>query len=70
MEHHDIEIEIAKDGTVRAHIQGVKGAECVSYVEMLQKIVGKIQEQELTPEYYEPDSKVRIKPTLENRQEG
>ena len=68
MEHHDIEIDISKDGTVRAHIKGVKGKGCMDYAALLQQIVGKIQDQELTQEYYEPDSKVRIKPVLENRQ--
>ena len=60
MEQHDIEIEIAKDGQVKVHIRGVKGKQCLGYVEFLSKIVGPVAESRLTQEYYEPDGRTRV----------
>jgi hypothetical protein len=68
MINHEIEIEIAKDGTVKAEIKGAKGKGCLAYAEALQRVVGKITEQELTSEYYEPDEEVRLKPLLYNQE--
>ena len=69
MEDHVIDIEIGKDGTVRAKIMGAKGKGCLAYAELLEKIVGTLHERELTSEYYEPETPVHLKPPLENRQE-
>ena len=60
MAQHDIEIEIRRNGEVRAHIKGAKGKGCLTYAKLLQQIVGKLKSQQLTSEYYEPDEKVRI----------
>lgn len=68
MENHDIEIEIGPDGKVRAHVKGVKGKGCLDLAKLLESIVGREMARELTAEYYEPDSTVSIRPTLENRQ--
>jgi hypothetical protein len=67
MESHDVELEIRKDGTIRVHIQGVKGKSCLEYARFLESIVGRTQSQELTAEYYEPDAKVQV--DLKPRQE-
>ena len=66
MEQHDIEIEIAANGEVKVHVKGVKGPRCMSYVEFLSEVVGPVKQKQLTHEYYEPDSKVRI--DLEDQQ--
>ena len=60
MEEHNIEIEIAKDGQVKVHVRGVKGEQCLGYVEFLSKVVGPVAENRLTQEYYERDGKARI----------
>ena len=60
MPRHEIEIEIRKDGQVRVHIKGAKGKSCLTYARLLQEIVGKLKDQRLTSEYYEPDEKARI----------
>jgi hypothetical protein len=60
MEHHDLEIEIGKDGRVRVKTGGAKGKACLKYAELLQQIIGQIQSQQPTPEAYEPDSAVHI----------
>ena len=67
MGNHDLEIEIDKNGKVRVHIQGVKGKSCLDYAQLLAGIVGKEEGQELTAEYYEPDSQVRIAPQLRQK---
>jgi hypothetical protein len=72
MKQHDLEIEIGRDGRVKVKISGAKGKSCLEYAKFLQEIVGKLQKQELTAEYYEPEEQVRIdvKPRVEQRQKG
>ena len=60
MPKHEVEITISKTGEVRAHIKGAKGKGCVAYSKWLCEIVGKIKEQQMTSEHYEPDVKARI----------
>ena len=60
MESHELEIEIGKDGKVRVKTAGAKGKSCLEYIRLVQQIVGKTMNQELTAEYYEPDSQVQI----------
>ena len=72
MKQHDLEIEIGKDGKVKVKISGAKGKSCLAYAKFLQEIVGKLQKQELTAEYYEPEEQVQIdvKPRVEQRRKG
>ena len=60
MEQHDIEITIGRHGEVEVQVRGAKGKGCLKYAEFLARLVGKVKEQRLTGEYYEPDGKVRI----------
>ena len=60
MESHDILIEIGPDGKVRAEIRRAKGKACLKYAELLQSIIGKETDRELTSEYYEPESTASI----------
>lgn len=60
MEQHDFEIEVRKNGEVKVHVKGAKGSRCMDYLEFFEKLVGPMKEKQLTHEYYEPDSKVRI----------
>ena len=64
MNMHDIEIEICKDGKVKATVSGAKGKGCVRSMELLEEIVGRISSQEFSSEYYEPDEVVEIRPRL------
>lgn len=68
MESHEMEVEIGKDGKVRVHIRGAKGKGCIEYARFLEQVIGKIQSQELTAEYYEPDAGVRIEVGQKQRQ--
>ena len=60
MAQHEVEITIEKNGEVKVHVKGVKGKGCVEYAQWLAQIVGKVKEQKLTSEYYEPETKSRI----------
>ena len=60
MAQHDIEIIIEKNGQVKIHIKGVKGKGCMEYAKWLTDIIGKVQDQTLTSEYYEPEEKARV----------
>jgi hypothetical protein len=60
MAQHEVEITISKTGEVKVHVKGVKGKGCLEYAEWLSKIVGKVKDQKLTSEYYEPEVKSRI----------
>ncbi|HVR82900.1 MAG TPA: DUF2997 domain-containing protein [Planctomycetota bacterium] len=69
MEPHDLRIEIGKDGRVRIQTSGAKGKSCLAYVKLVERIVGKAMSQELTAEYYEPDSHVQIEAPEQQRQQ-
>ncbi len=60
MAQHDFEITISKTGEVKVHIKGVKGKACLEYAKWLQQVIGKVKNQTLTSEYYEPEAKTRI----------
>ena len=60
MAQHDVEITISKAGEVKVHIKGAKGRSCLAYSKWLSELVGKVKEQQLTSEHYEPEIKARI----------
>lgn len=67
MAQHDVEITISKSGEVKVHVKGVKGKGCLEYAEWLAEVVGKVKERQLTSEYYEPETKVKIELRTEQR---
>ena len=60
MAQHEVEITISKTGEVKAHIKGAKGKSCLAYSKWLSSIVGKVKNEQLTSEHYEPEIKARI----------
>jgi hypothetical protein len=60
MAQHEVEITISKTGEVKVHVKGAKGKACLAYTNWLADVVGKIKDQQLTSEYYEPETKARI----------
>jgi hypothetical protein len=60
MAQHEVEITILKNGQVKVHVKGAKGKSCMAYSKWLASIIGKVENQQLTSEYYEPDVKARI----------
>lgn len=64
---HDLEIIIAKDGTVQATVRGAKGKSCLKYAELLEKIVGRQESFQPTSEFYEPDTSVSLAHGIEQK---
>ncbi len=60
MAQHEVEITISRTGEVKVHVKGAKGKACLEYSKWLTKVIGKVKDQQLTSEYYEPDTKARI----------
>jgi hypothetical protein len=60
MAQHEVEISISKTGDVRVHIKGAKGKACLEYAKWLTEVIGKVKNQQMTSEYYEPETKARI----------
>lgn len=60
MPQHEVEIEINQQGKVKVHVKGAKGKACMEYAAWLAEVVGKIDEQTQTSEYYEPEVKTRV----------
>ena len=60
METHELDIEIATDGTVRMHVRGAKGPACEKYAEWLTRILAGDAEIERTEEYYEQSTGVDV----------
>ncbi|HML75259.1 MAG TPA: DUF2997 domain-containing protein [Anaerohalosphaeraceae bacterium] len=69
MAQHEIEITIAPDGQVKVHVKGAKGKTCMEYAKWLTQVIGKVKDQKLTSEYYEPETKAKIHLTQELRQQ-
>jgi len=67
MRKEELEIEIDEFGETKVHIKGIKGKSCMEYAKLLEQVIGKIKEQQLTGEYYEPEREVEIKKPLHKK---
>ncbi|MEK7855113.1 MAG: DUF2997 domain-containing protein, partial [Acidobacteriota bacterium] len=54
MPQREFEISIAPDGKVEVHVKGYKGKSCLEAMKVFQQIVGEIEAQKATAEFYEP----------------
>lgn len=61
MPQREFDITINPDGHVELHIQGYKGKNCLEAVKLFQQIVGEVQSQQNTSEFYEPEEMVRFR---------
>lgn len=49
-----IVLKIKKNGIIEAEINGVKGAACLDYIDLIKEVTnGEIIDQEKTPEFYQ-----------------
>ncbi len=60
MAQHDVEITISPTADVKVHVKGAKGKACLEYAKWLTRVIGKVKEQQMTSEFYEPEAKARI----------
>jgi hypothetical protein len=65
MIEREFEITIHPTGQVEVHVVGVKGKGCLEVIQFFEKIIGRVEDRQLTHEYYEPDENVRFR--LEQR---
>lgn len=59
MPQREFDITIGPDGNVELHVKGYKGRGCLEAMKMFAQIVGELQSQRETSEFYEPDEQVR-----------
>lgn len=55
MKREEIELVFNNDGTVNAHVKGVKGTGCVKILKDLEEILGVEVTSTPTPEYYQQE---------------
>ena len=67
MPQREFEISIAPDGKVEVHVKGYKGKSCLEAMKVFQQIVGEIESQKATAEFYEPDEDVRYRIEQKNQ---
>ena len=60
MAQHELEITISKTGEVTVHVKVAKGKACLEYAKWLAETVGQVKQQQMTSEFYEPETKTRI----------
>lgn len=63
-----LQIKLLPNGEIHMETHGVKGKKCLDYIELLKKLVDvKIQDTQLTHEYYETESTVSTDNSTEIR---
>ena len=66
MPQREFDITIQADGSVELHVQGYKGKRCLEAMRMFEKVVGELQSQRETSEFYEPDEVVQYRQEQKN----
>lgn len=61
MRQREFEITIGPDGSVELQVKGYKGKRCLEAVKMFEQMVGGVQSQRLTDEYYDPEEEVQYR---------
>jgi len=61
MPQREFDITIGADGSVEVHVKGYKGKSCTEAVKLFERIVGEIQSEQKTSEFYEPEEQVQFR---------
>ena len=61
MPQREFDITIAADGNVELHVKGYKGRACLEAARIFEKIVGEMQSERQTSEFYEPEEQVQYR---------
>ncbi|HWI58440.1 MAG TPA: DUF2997 domain-containing protein [Bacillota bacterium] len=61
MLHREFDLTIHPDGRVELHVKGLKGRSCLQVIKFFEQIVGEIQSQQQTSEFYEPEEQVHFR---------
>ena len=60
MPQREFDITIGPDGKVEISIKGYKGKSCLEALKVFERVVGKVESERKTSEFYEPDEQVRL----------
>lgn len=60
MPNREFDIVVAPDGQVDLKVSGYSGKRCLEALELFRQIVGEVQSQTPTHEFYGPEEEVRI----------
>jgi hypothetical protein len=63
----ELEIEISPTGELKVEVKGAGGKRCLEYVELFRSWLGPVEEQRLTPEYYEAEIPAQARQGLHQR---
>ena len=66
MPEREFHITIGPDGGVELQVKGYKGRSCLQAMKIFEQIVGELESQRETSEFYEPEEQVQFR--IENRQ--
>lgn len=61
MPNREFDIVVAPDGQVELKVSGYSGKRCLEAMELFRQIVGEVQSQQPTHEFYAPEEEVRIR---------
>jgi hypothetical protein len=61
MKAREFDVTIGSDGIVEVHVKGYKGRGCLEAAKLFEQIVGQLQAQRLTAEYYDPEEQVQYR---------
>jgi len=61
MPQREFDITIQPDGSVELHVKGYKGRSCLEAMRLFERVVGELQSQRETSEFYEPDEVVQYR---------
>jgi hypothetical protein len=61
MPNREYEIIVAPDGQVELKVSGYSGKRCLEAMEFFRQIVGELQSQQPTHEFYGPEEQVQIR---------
>lgn len=64
----ELEIEISPTGELKVEVKGAGGKRCLDYVELFRTWLGPVEEQRLTPEYYEVETQTEARQRLRQRE--
>jgi hypothetical protein len=56
----EFDTTIGKDGKLKLHVKGAKGAKCLELADLVRDIIGTEDSRQLTSEYYERETDVRM----------
>ena len=61
MPQREFDIMIEPDGSVKLHVKGYKGKNCLDAMKWFEQTVGEMKSRQETSEFYEPEEQVRYR---------